>query len=69
MVAHLFCRCGLHHVHDFDAEGSIMTAMTIAFVFCVVIFIYGLTLPPDKPKNGDSCGTDHRRKNHTIKPA
>lgn len=30
-----------------------MTAMTIAFIFCVAIFLYGLTLPPDKPKRPD----------------
>lgn len=30
-----------------------MTAMTVAFVLCVVLFIYGLTLPPDKPNRND----------------
>lgn len=32
-----------------------MTAMTIAFIFCVAIFLYGLTLPPDKPHRKDDC--------------
>lgn len=32
-----------------------MTAMTIAFIFCVAIFIYALFLPPDKPKRPHDC--------------
>jgi len=34
---------------------SNMTAMTIGFIFCVVIYLYGLTLPPDKPKRCPDC--------------
>lgn len=42
-----------------------MTAMTIAFIFCVAIFLYGLTLPPDKPTDDEKhCHEGTNRTGH-----
>ena len=30
-----------------------MTAMVLAFLFCVALYLYALTLPPDKPTKPD----------------
>lgn len=38
------------------------TIYNLIGLFGIALAVLFFLLPPDKPRNGDSCGTDHPRK-------